>query len=716
MELELMKLEQKQITRVRLERLLRPRSIAVVGISTKTGSLGENVLMNLEVAGYSGEIYLINPKRPTIHGRECLGAIEELPDGVDCAVLAIPGSAILDSVKTCAEKGVGSGIVFSAGFAEAGEEGVKAQEELACIARDHAMVLEGPNCLGMVNYVDGIPLTFVVTPPQTKTNCPGAAILSQSGALAAVIAVNMRQHGIPLTYSVSTGNEAATGIEDFVEHLLEDASTRVIALVVEQFREPERFLELARRARNAGKFIVLLHPGKSNAARASAATHTGAIAGDYEVMHTLVMHEGVIHVESLEELVDVVQILVRCAELPRGGAAVFTESGAFKALTLDLCDAIGLQLPVLSKGCEEALRNALPVFIPPSNPMDLTAQGLVDPDLYRRTLPPILDDDAFGSVVLGIILTDSKTTHLKLPPIVSAIKDLKPRKPVIFAALDEGAPFEFSELDELKQLGVACFPSPERALRALAHVTRRAMRAEIVSRDLVADVELPRLRPGLLSELESKEVLEQIGISVSEGELASSPEEAVRIARKLGYPLVLKAQSPHLPHKSDVGGVILGVRSEADLLEGWSALHRNVLKARPDLVLDGVLVERMAEKGLELIVGARRDPQWGPVVMMGFGGVLAEVVEDVRLIPANLSRTEIEQELDKLRCRALLRGFRGEPARDVGAVVAVVEKIGQLMRAHVEIAEIDINPLMVYENGKGATALDALISVNEKNR
>ena len=258
----------------------------------------------------------MNPKRPVIRGRASLGSIEELPEGIDCAVLAIPGGAVLASARACAQRGIGSLIVFSAGFAEAGEEGREAQRELARIAAEHGMLLEGPNCLGMVNYVDRIPLTFVATPPQPGTHASGAAIVSQSGALAAVIAVNMRRHRIPLTYSVSTGNEAASGVEDFLEHLIRDETTRVFALVVEQFRRPRRFLELARRARASGKFIVLLHPGRSKAAQASAATHTGALAGDYEVMHALVTHAGVIHVESMEELVDVSQILVRCPELP----------------------------------------------------------------------------------------------------------------------------------------------------------------------------------------------------------------------------------------------------------------------------------------------------------------------------------------------------------------------------------------------------------------
>ena len=254
--------------------------------------------------------------------------------------LRFPGAAVLASVRSVRSEGSGERDCVFGRLCGGGRRGACGTEETGADCAGHVRwSLEGPNCLGMVNYVDGIPLTFVVTPPQPRTDHPGAAILSQSGALAAVIAVNMRHHGIPLTYSVSTGNEATTGIEDFVEHLLDDASTRVFALVVEQFREPKRFLELARRARDAGKFIVLLHPGRSSAARVSAATHTGAIAGDYAVMHTLVTHEGVIHVESLEELVDVTQILVRCPDLPRGGTAVFTESGAFKAHTLDLCDA-----------------------------------------------------------------------------------------------------------------------------------------------------------------------------------------------------------------------------------------------------------------------------------------------------------------------------------------------------------------------------------------
>ena len=387
----------------------------------------------------------------------------------------------------------------------------------------------------MVNYVDGIPLTFVVTPSQPATRTRGAAILSQSGALAAVLAVNMRHHGIPLTYSVSTGNEAASGVEDYLEHLIRHRATRVLALVVEQFRQPKRFLELARRTRAAGKFIVLLHPGRSQAAQASAATHTGAMAGDYQLMHTLVTHAGVIHVESLEELVDVTQCLVRCRQLPGAGAAIFTESGAFKALALDLSERCGLELPALTATAERALRAVLPAFIPASNPLDLTAQGLVDPSLYRRTLPPILDDDRFGSVLLGIILTDPQTTQLKVDPILDAIRTLQPQKPILFAALDEGAPFDFVQLAVLRELGVACFPSAERAIRALAYVTAlrewkaKPPRKRVPRKDL-------RTGGGLLPEYKSKEILAECGIPIPRADWPSHSMRPWRSRRRLAFP------------------------------------------------------------------------------------------------------------------------------------------------------------------------------------
>ena len=694
-----------------LDRLLRPRSVALVGASSTPGSLGEAVLINLEEAGFAGGLHLVNPKRPVIRGRQCLGSIEELPANVDCAVLAIPGAAVLDSVRACARKSTGSVIVFSAGFAEGGEDGRAAQAEMARIARESGMVIEGPNCLGMVNYLDGIPLTFVATPPLERSSRPGVAIVSQSGALAAVIAVNMRKQKIPLTFSVSSGNEADSHVEDFLEHLIGDPSTHVIALVAEQFRQPKRFLALAEKAIDAGQYLVLLHPGMSGAARASAATHTGAIAGDYDVMRAMVTHAGVLLVESIEELVDASQLLVCARELPRAGAAVFTESGAFKALALDACERVGLALPALSPQAENGLREALPAFIPPSNPLDLTAQGLVDPTLYKRTLPHVLNDDLFGSVLLGIILTDDKTRDLKVYPILDAISGFPTQKPIVFAALDEGAPFESEGITRLRELGVACYPSPERAIRALANITRLGIRLakREKARPAAATQKIALQGQGILSEFQSKQIMAEAGVKIPAGGLATSADEAVRIAREIGFPVALKAQSPDLPHKTEAGGIALGIDSETGLREAWEAVNQRVKAYRPDLVLDGLLVEKMGPRGLELIVGARNDPQWGPILLVGFGGVLAEALRDTRLLPVGLSLQAIKEELFQLRCAALLKGFRGAPAADVDALAELVASLGSLMQGAPEIAEVDINPVLVRPAGQGVMALDALI-------
>lgn len=692
-----------------LDRLLRPRSIALIGASETRGSLGQSVLSNLGQAGFSGELHLVNPRRPVIQGQQCLASIEELRAGIDCAVLAIPGGAVLAAAQSCAEKQVGSLIVFSAGFAESDEQGRSAQQALARIAQQNDMILLGPNCLGMVNSLDGIPLTFVATPPQEPAGQPGAAILSQSGALAAVIAVNMRHHKIPLTYSISTGNEASCGIEEFVEHLIGNAATRVMALVVEQFRKPQRFLALARRARENGQYLVLLHPGRSGAAQASAATHTGAIVGDYDAMHTLVTRAGVLHVETLEELVDVTQILTRCADRPQGGTAIFAESGAFKALALDHCEKAGLALPAFSPETEEALREALPAFTPPSNPLDLTAQGLVDPSLYGRTLAPILKDKLLGSVLLAIILTDTMTRDLKLPRIVDAIRILRPRKSIVFTALDEGAPFDCEAVTELRALGVACFPSPERAIRALAHAAAFSCAYTELSGNHRNAIPIHFESKGILAEYRSKEIFSQLGIRVPAGRLAKTPQDGLRVAREIGFPIALKAQAADLPHKTDAGGVILGITSEAALLEGWTQIQQCVQSSRPELLLDGLLVEKMGEEGAELIVGARRDSQWGPVLLIGYGGTGAEAMNDTRLLAPDLSLSEIKDELLKLRCARLLSGFRDSPPADLDAASEVIARIAGLMHATPQIREIDINPLLVGARGEGAIALDALI-------
>ena len=691
-----------------LRRLLSPRSVAVVGASDKPGALGASVVSNLDRNGFAGPVHLINPKRTEIAGRKCLASIDELPFDVDVAVLAIPRAGVLDALRALAARRCGAAIIFSAGFAEGGEQGLADQRELARIADEAGMVIEGPNCLGLVNYAERIPLTFVETLVPSPGPGGGIGIVSQSGAMAAVLATTFLSRAMNVTLSVSTGNEAGSGVEDYVEHLIADPATRVIAMIVEQFRQPQRFLAAARAARAAGKPVVLLHPGKSSAARESAATHTGAMAGDHALMRAMVERAGVVIAETLEELGDIAEIASRCPALPSGGVAVLGESGAFKALMLDLCEELALDLPVLTDSNAPAVRAAMPDFVAVSNPLDITAQGLVEPAIYARLVTALQADDRFGCIVTGIIQTDATTIGIKLPPLLSAVEGGDRTKPVIYASLDEGTVLPPDILHRLRMAGVPVFPSTERAFRAIARLVALGQRdlTERAPDPLPLD---PPLWRGVIPEYQAKALLHPAGVSFPQGHLAATAEEAAQIAARIGYPVAIKAQAAALGHKSDAGGVILNLADKAALLSAWDRLHANVAAYDASLALDGVLVEAMGRRGLELIVGAKRDAQWGPVVLVGFGGVTAELQHDARLITPDMTEAAIVAELGRLKSAALLHGYRGSPALDVPAVARLAMRIMDIMIGTPEISEVDLNPVIVYPQGEGVVALDALI-------
>ncbi len=696
-----------------IARMLRPRSVAVAGVSSTPGSLGGQVVANLDRFAYKGDIHIIHPKQSELMGRRCVPSPRELPDNVDCVVLAIPGHAVLDAVKACAERGVAGVIIFSAGFAEAGGEGSAKQRELAEIASRTGMVVVGPNCLGFVNYVDGICCTFGGADP-FKPDRPTVAIISQSGAMASVIRAALNARGLGVALTVSTGNEAVNGIEDFMAHAIDDPAISVLAIVAEQIRRPRDFLALAAKAREKSKPVVMLHPGRSAAARESAVTHTGAMTGDWDVMKTLVENACVGLVTTMDELIDVAEMMTRFEHLPSRPPLVFGESGCFKALMLDLADDAGLDLPQPEGASYDVLDKLAPGLILPTNPVDLTAQPLVDPDLYTRALPPLAADARYGSVVLGMILSSPAMAARKTEPVLNAIRSIEHRKPMVYAMLGDEAPVPENYVGQFRELGIPFVRSPDRVMRALATVTKLGARLEKAA-TAKRSAKLPPAPPlpaGIIPEYRAKALLAQAGITVPAGHLARTLTEAEAVAAELGYPVALKAQAPALSHKSDAGGVILALDTPTALADGWRRLDANIAKSAPGVVLDGVLVERMAPKGgLELILGVRNDPAWGPVIAIGLGGVQAEALADVRLLPPDLDEAEIAIELHKLKAARLLGPFRGSPARDVAAVTTLVARLGAFVLTHPEIAEIDINPLMVFAESNGVLALDALIVV-----
>lgn len=695
-----------------ISRLLRPRAVAVVGASSKPGSLGGGVLANLERFRFGGALHLVNPRYDRIGERPCVRSISELPDGIDCAVLAIPNEFVVDAVRECAEKGIRGMIVLAGGFAEIGENGKRAQQEIAAIAHRFGVALQGPNCLGMINYVDGVPLIFGVAPFAALGDRKGVAVVSQSGAMASAVRVALQARGIGLSYSVSTGNEAVLSAEDFLEEFIADPHTQVIAMLMEQIRRPAKFLDLAVSARKAGKFIVLHHLGRSAAGREAAKTHTGALSGDYAVMAAQVVARGVCLVDSLESLIDVPELLIRSknARSP-GGTAVIAESGAFKGMALDFCEAVGLELPRLSQTTQEALATELPPFSPPSNPLDLTAQALIDPELYRKVLALIARDAAFGSVVLTISLPSADSANRKLPPIIDALRSLDGKQTVVFAMLGEDCPIPTALVDQIRETGTPFFRSPERAFRALAALKKMARTPATIGH-AARGSEAP-LEPGIVPEYRAKRLLAGWGLQMPPSRLVRSLEEALTAAGELGFPLALKAQSSRLPHKSEVGAVTLDIRDEAALRSAWSNMQGRLAEERADVCLDGILLERMSEPGIEIIIGACNEGGWGPVILVGLGGILTEVLQDVVFIPAGVQRSDITRALRSLKGARLFDGYRGSPPADFDAVLTVVETLSAFLLQHPEIVEADLNPVRIHARGRGATVLDALFVVGE---
>jgi acetate---CoA ligase (ADP-forming) len=690
-----------------LDRLLRPRSVAIVGASAEPGSIGAAVLGNLERCGYHGEIHLVSRRAKNINGRHCHGAIDELPDGIDAAVLVVPQQGVIEAVAACGRRHIGGAVVFASGFAEIGEVGRAEQDRLARTARAADVRLLGPNCIGFTNFADGVALTFETIAPERVAGRPAVGAVTQSGALAGALRLALAAKGLGVSYAVSTGNEADLAAEDFVAFLLDDPDTRAIALFVEQIRQPQMFLSLAERARSLAKPIVLLHPGKSIRARASATSHTGALAGDHAVMAALLRHKAVVMADTIDELIDATDLLAR-AKPPIEGAGIITNSGAIKGFALDFAESIGLPVPSPAPSAHAALKEALPPFASLDNPVDVTAQVIKDISIWTRAAAALLADPGIGSLAMLAVPGAPKQAMDKVHALLPAIT--ASGKPAVVAALGDESPIPAEFFTSFRDRGIPVFRSAERAMRALALATAygRAVHTALGETPGAAKSIPPPPRRGILPEYVGKAYLAALGIPIPSGELARDLAAATAIASRIGYPIALKAQSVSLTHKSDAGGVILGIENERALTSAWDRMQASMRQA--GIATEGFLVEVMGVSGVEMIVGARRDPNWGPVLMVGLGGIWVEMLNDVRLMPADLPRPRVLEEIRRLRGAALLRGVRGGPAADIEALADAVCQVGAVVRARPEIREIDINPLVVLAAGQGVIALDALIA------
>lgn len=692
----------------KVEALLRPRSVAVVGISSTPGSLAERSLTNLVRFGFQGTLYGVSRSLDNVGGVPCVPDISDLPMGIDTAILSVPRQGIEAAVHACAERGMKAAVIYSAGFAEEGDEGKADQARIAEFARSKGMTIAGPNCLGLINYVESIPLSFGPLHPEPMQGRPAVALISQSGAMMANAMISLHARGLAISYAISTGNEGDISIVDYMQALAQDPATKVFCVFAELIREPAAFIAAARAISDAGKTIILLHPGRGVAARDAALSHTGALAGDYDVMAAALAHEPIYHVETMEEFIDVAELLVRNEPLSEGGLAILTDSGAAKALMLDYCEKLGLSLADFSPDTAAHLKSLLPPYATISNPLDATAVLLRDDALLGELAATMVADSAVAATLISVMPDPVGYPLFKTEHAAAAAN--KPGNVSSYAVVGGEAALSDGFEAAVRASAGSFTRSPERALRALSILFRgRDQQRAVNARAAPAGQAIAAEE--LANEVSLKTALSRLGVTVPKGGLVTTIEQAQSIAAEIGYPVVLKVQSAQIQHKTEVGGVKIGIADSASLAAAWSDVTACIATLKPGASIDGYLVEKMVSPGVEMVVGAKRDPDWGVTMMVGMGGIWLEVMRDRRLFPSNLGRTEIRAELEQLAAAPILRGVRGKPACDVDSLVDVVVKLAGLMEANPQIRELEINPLTLYAEGQGYVALDALAIV-----
>ena len=685
-------------------RFLNPRSVAIVGMSTRAGSAGQIILQCLKVNGFAGDVHLVGRSDEPIDGRRVLKSADELPDGVDLAVFTLPAAAVRDAMEACARRKVGSALVFAAGFAETGDYAT--QDAVSATARAAGLAICGPNCLGITNNVDGVFLHMLYARPALRGVTEGVAFVGQSGGLLGHFQRASDGRGLPLSYVISTGNESGLETTDFLEFLVDDRATRVIVAYCEEIRRPQAFLAALRRARAAGKPVVVMVPGRSAKARKAAQSHTGALIGDYATIKTQVEDAGAIVVGTMDETMDLVQILQRFPTPPTRGPGILTASGAYIGLTSDFAEDIGLELPELEPATLQKIRDTLPSYGNYGNPLDTTA-GFA-PAMLPVVTKALIDDPNVGMLFISFPIN----TAIPVKGFNQGMAHSA--KPKVMCALGDTWQLGADVAEAVKDSPAVYSRSSDRMLRAVALYTRYG---RLLARTRAAGAPepvagMPALAKGAQPEWLGKQALVAAGISVPAGKLVRTPDEAATVAHTIGYPVVLKAHAAALSHKTEAGGVALNLADEAALRAAWDHMMGTVKRTAPDVVLDGALVETMCPRGIELMVGAKRDPGWGTVLLLGLGGIWVEALGDVQLLPSGADAAQIREALGRLHAAKLLAGVRGAPPADVDAVVRAVQAIDRLMQSVPEVTEIDVNPLMVHAEGEGATALDALIVTN----
>ncbi|MHB8984512.1 MAG: acetate--CoA ligase family protein [Eubacteriales bacterium] len=698
--------------------LFFPRTIAIIGASADTLKPGGQPLNSLIKNKFPGEIYPVNPHHTEINGLKCYPSITTVPAGVDLAIVAVAAPFVSTALLECAKKGVKALILFSSGFAEVSEEGARLQQEIAEIAGKYGMSLCGPNCMGIFNALNNMTAGFTITELPGKLLVPHfIGLISQSGGFGGVIYAAALERGIGITYLVSSGNEAILTFADYLSYMVKDSHTKVIGGYLEGVRDGRKLLQAAGEALAAQKPLLLIKTGRSRAAARAASSHTGAMVGSERVYSSFFRQKGVLRVESIEEFTAILSLLAT-GLMPRGNrVAIIATSGGGGVFLTDKCTEAGLDVVPLDGETRAALNTLLPGFASSANPVDITSQIITHPELLRKTFDIVANDPNVDMLILCHWAARREKAN---PPEEVADFCVRSQKPAV--VLVWGA--EEAALEDVKYLrrrGVPAVRETDFAVRSLAALAFYNERVNFNrlhagwTPDFLTDREraaiiLATKKPGdRLAESEAKEILRAYGISTTREGVAKSPDDAIRLAAKIGYPVALKIDSPDIPHKTEAGAVALDLYNPEEVRRAFDKVLNAARKYRPDARINGVLVQEMLKKGVEVIAGIGHDPVFGPTVLFGLGGIFVEALEDVSLRLPPLHGGDAREMVREIKGNRVLAGMRGRAPADEEAVADVLLKLSRLALDFPEISELDINPLFVYEKGDGAVAADALI-------
>jgi acetate---CoA ligase (ADP-forming) len=696
-----------------LDSFFSPASIALIGASRDLEKIPGRLLSMLRKNEFPGKIYPINPNYEDIDGLKCYPSIADVGQPIDLAIVIIPARAVLGALEQCAAAGVKNAVIISSGFAEEGGDSAAMQDAIAALAKKTGMRISGPNAEGFYSEAQRVAATFSPTvdvrpdAPRLVATKRRIGIVAQSGGIGFAIYHRAKALGIALSYVISAGNESDVGAGEFFEYMVQDASTDVILLFIEGIRDVEKFLAAARRAAEIGKPVIVTKVGRSGAGERAAASHTASMAGWSAAYDAVFAKYGFIVSNDLDEAVTTAAVLTT-NPMPKGDrVAVLTVSGGAGIWGADTVSMQGLQVPELSAPIRAEISKLLPSYGATRNPIDVTAQGVHSGGLQKSIDLLDVSDEVDAILVVLSLSSDTRMPfkQAELKPVLDA-----QNKPIVFYSYTLPSDFARTEfaasgavvLSGLTHVGVAMCQMVQRAKFKLAPPVVTAASA---LRDLSAHLKSPTL-----SESDSKALLRDAGMALPDEVLVTEKSALDNAIARVGFPLVMKIQSRDIPHKSEVGGVRVNIATKGEAFLAYEALTENARRHRPDAAIQGVLVGPMAKKGVEIIIGTMLDATFGPMIMVGLGGITTELFRDVIYRPAPVSAAEAAAMLAELKAAPLLSGFRGAAKADIPALSKLISQVSTLAaNFRNQISEIEINPVLVHPERQGVTVVDALV-------